>query len=360
MPSTIIPQLFQPIQVGRVKLSHRVVFAPMTRLRSTKSTHVPVASLMKEYYGQRARVPGTLLITEGTLVAPEAGGYDNVPGIWSDEQINAWKEITDTIHSKGSSVFLQICALGRVADPSILGSHNPPLPLVGPSSAPISSQTAILPHPLTIDEIAQFIALFAQGAKNAVYRAGFDGVELHGANGFLLDQFLQDTANDRKDGYGGSLEGRSRFFLEIVDAVARAIGPERTALRLSPWSKFQGMGMADPVPQFTHLVTSLRTNHPDLAYIHVIEPRASGDSDCDYAPHESNDFIRKIWAGKPYISAGGHTKESALEATRKDEWNLVAFGRFYTSNASPSSFHGVQALMDLRTARSPSEVEEWR
>ncbi|KAG5637070.1 hypothetical protein H0H81_005836 [Sphagnurus paluster] len=360
MATITTPRLFQPIQVGNVKLSHRVVLAPLTRMRSTKSTHIPVVPLVKEYYSQRARVPGTLLITEATDIAPQSGGYGNVPGIWSEEQINAWKEITDAVHAKGSFIFLQIWALGRVAPPDALASHEPPLPLLGPSAIPISTRTDVPPRPMTAEEIEEFKGFFAQAAHNAVHLAGFDGVELHGANGYLLDQFLQDVTNDRTDGYGGSVEGRSRFVLEVVDAVARAVGPERTALRLSPWSNFQEMGMADPIPQFTHLVTSLRATHPDLAYIHVIESRVSGNYDRDHAAHESNDFIREIWAGKPYISAGGYTRERALEVTTRSEWELTAFGRFYISNPDlPLKLkHGAELRpYDRKTFYTPAESE---
>ncbi|KAG6817121.1 hypothetical protein H0H87_012642, partial [Tephrocybe sp. NHM501043] len=285
----------------------------------------------KDYYAQRASVPGTLLITEATFVDRRAGGYTNVPGIWNDEQIAAWKEVTDAVHAHGSSIFLQIWALGRVAEPSVLASYDAsePYPLVGASDKPAARKAT--PRPLTLDEIQEYISYFARGAHNAVHRAGFDGVEVHGANGYLVDQFIQDVSNNRTDVYGGSVEGRSKFALDVVDAVVREIGPERTAIRLSPWSKFQDMGMRDPIPQFSHLVTSLRDTHPSLAYIHVVEPRVNGSVDREHETHESNDFLREIWGSRPYISAGGHTEESAVKAAERDT-ELVAFGRYYTSN----------------------------
>ncbi|KAF8055202.1 hypothetical protein FPV67DRAFT_1459215 [Lyophyllum atratum] len=328
MPSTTVPQLFQPIQVGTVSLSHRVVLAPLTRMRATNE-HVPILPLVKEYYAQRAKVQGTLLISEATFIAPQAGGYPNVPGIWSDKQIDAWKEVTDAVHAAGSSIYMQLWALGRVADPSYLAAHDPPFPLVGPSAIPAPGQAS--PRPLTIDEIADYAKLFATAAHNAVNRAGFDGVEIHGANGYLIDQFLQTTSNDRSDQYGGSVENRSRFALEMVDAVTRAVGPERTGLRLSPWSTFQGMGMFDPVPQFTHLVLALRDAHPTMAYLHVVEPRIEGNTDREVKPHESNDFIRLLWEKRAYISAGGYTRETAIKAAERGS-ELVAFGRYYISN----------------------------
>ncbi|KAG6919055.1 hypothetical protein DXG01_009308 [Tephrocybe rancida] len=329
--ASALPQLYQPTKVGAATLSHRVVFAPLTRFRATKSTHVPVLPLVKDYYAQRARVSGTLLITEATFVDRRAGGYHNVPGIWSEEQIAAWKEITNAVHAHGSSIFLQLWALGRVADPSVLASYDTPepYPLVSASDVPETGKPA--PRPLSVDEIKEYTAYYARAAHNAVHRAGFDGVEVHGANGYLIDQFLQDVSNTRTDAYGGSVQGRSRFALEVVDAVVSAVGPERTAIRLSPWNPFQDMGMSDPVPQFSHLVTSLRDAHPSLAYIHVVEPRINGNTDREHEAHESNDFLRAIWGERPYISAGGHTAESAVRAAERST-ELVAFGRYYTSN----------------------------
>ncbi|RDB18129.1 putative inactive dehydrogenase EasA [Hypsizygus marmoreus] len=325
------PTLFQPIDVGGFTLSHRVVFAPLTRFRATKSTHVPIVPLVKEYYSQRSRTPGTLLISEGTLIAAKAGGYANVPGIWSAEQISAWKQVTDAVHANGSHIFLQLWAVGRGADPLVLSSEDPSFDIVGPSAIPLSTQATPVPHELSITEIQEYINIFAQAAKNAVFEAGFDGVEVHGANGYLIDQFFQDVSNTRTDAYGGSTEKRSRFALEIIDAVAKVVGVERTGVRLSPWSKFQDMGMADPIPQFTYFVTQLRIQYPTLAYLHVVEPRISGSVDRVASAHESNDFIRAIWKPLPYITAGAYTRESALQ-TAEETGELVTFGRLYISN----------------------------
>ncbi|KAG6907361.1 hypothetical protein DXG01_009214 [Tephrocybe rancida] len=335
--TSALPKLYQPTKVGAVTLSHRVVFAPLTRFRATKSTHIPVLPLVKEYYAQRASISGTLLITEATFIHPRAGGYHNVPGIWSEEQIAAWKEITTAVHAHGSSIFLQLWALGRAADPSVLASESEssgtpnaePYPFVSASDVPEAGKLA--PRPLSVDEIKEYTSYYARAAQNAVHQAGFDGVEVHGANGYLIDQFLQDVSNRRTDAYGGSVEGRSRFALEVVDAVVRAVGPERTAIRLSPWSQFQDMGMSDPIPQFSHLVTSLRDAHPSLAYIHVVEPRVSGNADREHAAHESNNFLREIWGERPYISAGGHTEKTAVQAAERNT-ELTAFGRYYISN----------------------------
>ncbi|KNZ71964.1 NADPH dehydrogenase 1 [Termitomyces sp. J132] len=325
------PRLFQPINVGTTKLQHRLVLAPLTRFRSTK-THVPVLPLVKEYYSQRSSTPGSLLITEATFIAAKAGGYHNVPGIWNDEQINAWKEVTDQVHANGSFIFVQLWALGRAADPDILSSEGHPF--VAPSPIAIASKPTPLPRELTIDEIQEYTSLYVKAAKNAVEKAGFDGVEIHGANGYIVDQFLQERSNQRSDQYGGSIQARSKFGLDVVDAVVEAIGAERTAIRLSPWSTFQDMGSDDPIPQFSYFVSTLKARHPHMAYLHLVEPRIMGSTDCVAAEHESNDFIRVIWGPAPLIVAGGYTRESAIEIAEAHEGELVAFGRYYISNAS--------------------------
>ncbi|RDB18242.1 putative inactive dehydrogenase EasA [Hypsizygus marmoreus] len=326
------PKLFQPIRIGNITLSHRVVLAPLTRFKATKKSHIPVVPLVKEYYSQRSSTPGTLVITEATFIAAQAGGYANVPGIWSQDQIRAWKEVTTRVHENGSFIFLQLWAQGRAAQPDVLTSED--LSFVAPSPIPLSSRPTPIPRELTIAEIKEYVRLYAQAAKNAIHEAGFDGVEVHGANGYFVDQFLQDVSNQRSDEYGGSVEGRSKFPLEVVDAVVDAVGPERTAIRLSPWSKYQDMAMKDPVPQFSHFVSALKAKHPTLAYLHVVEPRMNGIFDraeSDVAAYESNDFIRAIWNPLPLISAASYTRETAIEAAEK-HGDLIAFGRMYISN----------------------------
>ncbi|RDB20347.1 putative inactive dehydrogenase EasA [Hypsizygus marmoreus] len=330
-PSIATPTLFQPIQVGNMTLSHRLVLAPLTRFKATKTAHVPVVSLVKEYYSQRSSTPGTFLITDATFIAAKAGGYPNVPGIWNPAQISAWKEVTDQVHANDSFIFMQLWALGRAALPEVLAADSS-LSVIAPSPISLSSRSTAVPRELTTAEIQDFVQLYAQAAKNAVLEAGFDGVEVHGANGYLVDQFLQDMSNQRRDEYGGSIEARSRFGLEVVDAIVDAVGPERTAIRVSPWSLFQDMGMQDPVPQFTHFVSTLKAKHPTLAYLHVVEPRISGDADrTTIGAHESNDFIRTIWSPLPLITAGGYTRDTAIEAVEKNG-GLVAFGRWFISN----------------------------
>ncbi|KAF8636063.1 hypothetical protein AX17_003828 [Amanita inopinata Kibby_2008] len=327
-------QLFQPIKLGTLDLQHRVVHAPLTRYKATKKGHVQLMPMVRNYYSQRSSTPGTLLFSEATLIHEKAGGYDKVPGIWSDEQIEAWKQVTEAVHANKSFIFSQLWALGRVAEPQTLRESNPPLPFIAPSpTLPPGADHDELPRAYTIDEIHEVVQLYAQAAKNAVFKAGFDGVEIHGANGYLFDQFLQDVTNLRTDEYGGSIENRSRFCLEVVDAVVEAVGAERVGIRLSPWSPFQGMGMKDPIPQFAHFVSSVKMKHPKLAYLHVIEPRIDGNKDRTSAmqSYESNDFIRAIWSPKPYISAGGYDREKGI-ATADATGSLITYGRHFISN----------------------------
>ncbi|KAJ7749804.1 hypothetical protein DFH07DRAFT_828423 [Mycena maculata] len=328
--STSTTKLFEPIKVGTVTLQHRVVLAPLTRYKAT-TEHVPYLPLVSDYYGQRASKAGSLLITEATFIAARAGGYPHVPGIWSPEQVKAWKVVADAVHAKDSFIFMQLWALGRAADPTQLKSEDPSFPYVSASDVQLTGKKEP-PRPLTVPEIKEYVGLYAQAAKNAI-EAGLDGVEIHSANGYLLDQFLQDLSNKRTDEYGGSVENRARFTLEVVDAVVAAIGAERTAIRFSPWSLFQDMAMADPIPTFSYVISQLAARHPNLAYIHLVEPRINGNTtrpEGEVGTHESNEALRAIWAPRPWIRAGGFTREGALEAAQSGD--LVAFGRLYISN----------------------------
>ncbi|SJL17669.1 related to NADPH2 dehydrogenase chain OYE2 [Armillaria ostoyae] len=325
-------KLFQPIKVGDLTLNHRIVLAPLTRFKSTEKGHVPYTSVMKEYYSQRASDPGTLLITEATLITQKAGVFRNIPGIWTQEQIDAWKEITDAVHAKGSFIFCQLWGQGRAAYASDLKHEDASLEFVAPSAIKLS-YTPETPRPLTLDEIYEYPKLFAQAAVNAVFKAGFDGVELNAVNGFLIDQFIQDVSNQRTDAYGGSIENRARFPLEVIDAVVDAVGAHRTAFRVSPWNTWQEMRMEDPIPTFSYLVAKIGQHHADLAYLHVIEPRVNGTETREDVPGagESNDFIRELWAPRLLISAGGYTREDAMKVA-DEKGGLVAFGRYFISN----------------------------
>ncbi|KAG2753690.1 FMN-linked oxidoreductase [Suillus brevipes Sb2] len=314
--------LFSPIRVGNINLQHRIILAPLTRMRA-HADHVP-GPQAPVYYSQRGSTPGTLLVSEATFISQKAGGYDNVPGIYTDAQVEAWKKVTEAVHEKGSFIFLQLWALGRTADTAVLAKENNS-PLVSASSIPRPEKSDV-PRALTTDEIKEYVATYAAAAKNAI-RAGFDGVEIHGANGYLIDQFIQDVTNERTDEYGGSIENRARFALEITDAVVEAVGAERTGFRISPWGIFNGMGMADPKPQFSYVVEQLRRHK--LAYIHVVEPMPE-----EVSVETNSDFIRDIWEGvegSTFISTNGHTRNSAIETVDK-KGGLVGFGRSFIPN----------------------------
>ncbi|KAH9037670.1 hypothetical protein EDB84DRAFT_1267065 [Lactarius hengduanensis] len=347
--ASLVPKLFQPIRVGAVNLRHRVVLAPMRRSRADgRSVH---GALGLEYYKQRTSVPGTLAITEGTFIAPHAGGYTNIPGIWNDEQVAGWKPITDAVHANGSSIFLQLWVLGRVADADVLrkaGNYS----VVAPSAIALEGYET--PRALTVKEIKEYVQLFAAAAENAVLKAGFDGVEVHAGNGYLPDQFLQTVSNTRTDEYGGSVENRLRFMLEVTDALVDAVGANKVAIRLSPFMTLQGMGMPDPIPTFAELLTRIRDSHPDLAYIHVLE-----GSDIDLtgpgkraATRPSTKFLRDIWGDRPYITNAGYGRDTAIEVVEK-EGGLVSFGRYFISN--PDLPHRLKENIEL----APCDPQTW-
>jgi NADPH2 dehydrogenase len=238
--------------------------------------------------------------------------------------VEGWKKVTEAVHDKGSFIFLQLWALGRAAEIAILAKENDS-PYVGASPIPLPGRTEV-PRELSTDEIKEYVATYVTAAKNAI-RAGFDGVEVHGANGCLIDQFIQDVTNQRTDEYGGSIENRARFALEVVDAVVEAVGAERTGFRISPWGVISGMGMADPKPQFSYVVEQLRKHK--LAYIHVVEPMPA-----EITAEKNSDFLRDIWQGvegSTFISTNGYTRNSAIE-TVDNKGGLIGFGRLFMPN----------------------------
>ncbi|KIP11310.1 hypothetical protein PHLGIDRAFT_21746 [Phlebiopsis gigantea 11061_1 CR5-6] len=332
-------KLFTPIKVGDVTLQHRVVMAPLTRERADEH-HVPTP-MMAEYYAQRASSPGTMLISEATLVAPQAGGRSHVPGLWCEEQVAGWQRVTSTVHAQGSYIYAQLWAMGRAAIPEILQSEGR-YPYVSASDVLLQGKP-FPPRPLTIEEIKEYVEWFAIAAKNAL-RAGFDGVEFHAANGYLIDQFIQDTSNRRTDEYGGSIENRCRFALEIIDAVAQAIGEARTGIRVSPWGAFSDMKMSDPRPTFSFIASEIAKRHPNFAFLHVVEPRVEGADDRVVLEDESNDFLREIWSPRPFISAGAYLRDSALQVS-ESKGDIIAFGRLFISN--PDIVHRLQNDLPL-------------
>lgn len=321
--------LFKPVRVGLLDLQHRIVMAPLTRYR-VADDHVPLDWVI-EHYEQRSSVPGTLLISEATLIAPKAGTYANAPGVWSDAQVAQWKKVVDAVHAKNSFIYLQLWALGRTADAEQLKKEVPDADFV--SSGDIAVDGGPKPRPLTVAEIDEYVTWYATAAHNAVHRAGFDGVEIHGANGYLIEQFIQEGNNNRTDEYGGSIENRNRFALRVVDAVVKTVGAERTGIRLSPFYSTQG---EDIVPTYSHLITELKKF--DLAFLHVIRSRTppANGNEAIYHDEVGLQFARDIWAPRPFLIAGGFTPESAIEAAdlgaAKGENLLVVFGRHFLAN----------------------------
>lgn len=328
--------LFEPLRLGTVELSHRIVMAPLTRLRSRQPGDVP-HGLNAEYYGQRAS-KGGLIITEATDISPSARGYPGAPGIYSPEQIEGWRLVTDAVHAKGGIIFLQIWHTGRVSHSSMQPGHRLP---AAPSAVAVTGMTHMdatgasaefeVPRALDVAEIAAIVSDFRQAAINA-RAAGFDGVEVHGANGYLIDQFLRNGSNLRTDDYGGSIANRARFLLQAVDAVVSGWELGRVGVRLSPWGGFNDMADSDTLALFDHAARELGTR--GIAYVHVVGPRADQNSDVNAidsdAPDAAHTF-RDAFGG-PIISAGGYVSETAARAVAEGGADAIAFGRLFIAN----------------------------
>ncbi|SHG65127.1 alkene reductase [Bradyrhizobium erythrophlei] len=331
------PSLFSPLQVGPYRLTHRVVMAPLTRMRAERPSLAP-RPLNAEYYAQRA-TPGGLIIAEASPVM--AGGFGNpgVPGIHSEAQVKGWRAVVDAVHARGGLIFLQLWHVGRVSHSSFQpGGALPVAPSAVPISAELKTMTADgkpasyeTPRALETSEIAGIVEAFRQGASNAM-KAGFDGVEIHGANGYLIEQFLQSRSNLRTDRYGGGIESRARFLMEITEAVIGVWGASRVGVRLSPYGIANDSGEADPMPLYSHVVQTL--NPLGLAYLHFIEPRSSGAGRAE-VNHQNVPsamvLFRPIWKGI-LITAGGFTGETANAAIADGHADAIAFGRIFISN----------------------------
>ncbi|CAG8214222.1 unnamed protein product [Penicillium olsonii] len=319
--------IFEPLDIGQCRLQHRIVMAPMTRFR-TDSDHSPLP-ITKEYYSQRSHTPGTLIISEGTAVSETLVGLSQWAGCWSETQLQKWKDITQEVHSKGCYLFLQLCCAGRTADKGFPKLSSGDIPLEAKASAIETEDDDIPPKPMNDQEIQDAIRDHAIAARNAI-AAGFDGVELHGANGYLIDQFIQESCNNRTDKWGGSVENRSRFALEVTAAVIDAIGANRVGFRISPWSTYHSIVPCDPEAQFTHLVRELKKM--ELAYLHVITSRVDNWYDVDRT--KPLDFVFDSWRrDKPVIITGGFDAESAKRAVEEHNGFNVAigFGRSFAS-----------------------------
>ncbi len=331
------PSLFSPLRVGPYQLNHRLVMAPLTRMRAEKPSLAP-RPLNAEYYGQRA-TPGRLIIAEASPVMATGHGSPGTPGIYSEQQIEGWRGVIDAVHAKGGLIFLQLWHVGRVSHSSFQpGGVLPVSSSAVPISAPLKTMTADgkpapyeTPRALETNEIAGVVDSFRQAARNA-REAGFDGVEIHGANGYLIEQFLQSHTNLRTDQYGGSITNRARFLMEITQAVIEVWGADRVGVRLSPYGVANGSGEADPMPLYTHVVQAL--DPLGLAYLHFIEPRSSGAGRAE-VNHQNVPsamvLFRPIWSGV-LISAGGFTGEAAEAAIAAGHADAIAFGRIFISN----------------------------
>jgi N-ethylmaleimide reductase len=318
--------LLSPYQLGSLQMKNRMVMAPLTRSRA-EAGNVP-SQMAATYYSQRAGAG--LIITEATQVAPGAQGYISTPGIHSPEQVAGWKAVTDAVHAAGGLIFMQLWHVGRISHPDF---RNGELPVAPSAIAPRGLQTYTpggmkdipTPRALETSEIAGIVEEFRQAAANAK-AAGFDGVEVHGANGYLLDQFLQDGTNQRTDQYGGSVENRARLLLEVVDAV-KDVWDERVGVRLSPGGSFNDMCDCHPEQTFSYAARQLAAKN--LAYLHLIEPaQAQGEHP---QPDLSARFFRPLFPGT-LILAGGYTQERANAVLQANLADLVAFGQLFIAN----------------------------
>ena len=322
-----MPNLFDPLRVGDLTLPNRVVMAPLTRLRAGP-THIPNA-LMAEYYGQRAAAG--LLITEGVPVTPQGVGYAGVPGIWSKEQTEGWKQVTRAVHDKGGRIFMQIWHVGRISDPSHLNGETP----VGPSAIAAKGHVSLLrperpyptPRPLSTEEVAGVVEAFRQGAENA-QAAGFDGVQLHGANGYLIDQFLRDSSNLRTDEYGGSPENRVRLLREVMERLIAVWGNDRVGVRLSPNGDSQGVDDSNPAAVFGLAAKELEKLKP--AFVELRQPGPDGTFGATQVPQQDG-LIRQHFTG-PLVLNSDYTPEQAAADIASGRADAISFGRPFISN----------------------------
>ncbi|TYJ32458.1 hypothetical protein E1A91_A05G035900v1 [Gossypium mustelinum] len=339
------PTLFSPYKMGKFNLSHRVVLAPMTRCRALNGIPRPA---LAEYYTQRS-TPGGFLITEGTLISDTGAGFPHVPGIYNEEQVEAWKMIVDAVHAKGGIIFCQLWHVGRASHTVYQPGGVAP---ISSTNKPISKRWRILmpdgsygiypkPRPLETSEIQEVVEHYRKAALNAI-RAGFDGIEIHGAHGYLIDQFLKDGINDRTDEYGGSLANRCKFLMQIVQAVASAIGIDRVAVRMSP--AIDHLDATDSNPLNLGLAVIERLNKlqlqlgSKLAYLHVTQPRYHAYGQTESGKHGNEDeeayllrALKRTYLGT-FMCSGGFNRELGMQAVAEGDADLVSYGRLFISN----------------------------
>ena len=323
-------KLLEPIQLGKYKLKNRMVMAPLTRNRATEG-NVPQA-INAEYYGQRSTAG--LIISEATQISPQGQGYPFTPGIHSADQIAGWTRVTQEVHDQGGLIFLQLWHVGRVSHPCF--QPNGELPVAPSAIAPADPaltftgpQPSVVPRALDTSDIPGIIEDYRQAAEHAL-AAGFDGVEVHGANGYLLDQFLQDGSNHRRDEYGGSIPNRARLLLAVISAVVDVWGHDRVGVRLSPSGTFGSISDSNPKALFSYVVEQL--DRLDLAYLHLVEPRVQNNETVDNPDMAlSTAYFRTLYHGI-LISAGGHSQTTGEETLTAGHADLIAYGRLYISN----------------------------
>ena len=330
------PKLFMPVQLGSLKLKHRVVMAPLTRSRSEQLGGIP-SDMMAQYYSDRAS-DGGLIVGEATNISLTAQGWYGAPGLYTDQQVEGWKRVVRAIHAKSGFVFAQLWHTGRSSHFDNQGGNTPISASVDPSywedpnhlvSAPSGWVQPSAHRALDISEIPGIVEDYRKAAAHAK-AAGFDGVELHAGNGYLLDQFLQDGSNKRTDSYGGSIENRSRFLLEVVEAVTSVWGGDRVAVRIAPAGTWNHMRDSNPTALFTYVAEQL--NRFGLAYLHIIEPRVKGNVTIHKGQGPiAAEQLRKVFKGQ-IIAAGGFEPETAESAIESGVADAVAFGRHFVAN----------------------------
>jgi len=321
-------KLFTPLKAGAIPLKNRIVMAPLTRNRAKAEDDTPY-DIHVDYYAQRAGAG--LIVTEGSQISPQGKGYAWTPGIYSDAQVEGWKKVTDAVHARGGRIVIQIWHVGRISHGTLQPNGEAP---VGPSAIAANSRTfdgtgfveTPTPRALEIDEIPGIVEDYRKAAANAM-KAGFDGVEIHAANGYLIDQFLRDSSNKRTDAYGGSIENRTRFLNEVLEAVVSEIGADRTGIRLSPFSSANDISDSDPMALFGHAVDIV--NGYGLAYLHLVEGQTGGPRDL---PEGAS--LEALYGRFKGVRMGnnGYTRDMAIEAVETGKVDLVAFGKLFISN----------------------------
>lgn len=341
-----ISSLFEPIRLGAIDLRNRMVMAPLTRGRSGPD-RIPNA-LMAEYYQQRASAG--LIITEATQVSEQAAGWAETPGIYSEAQIQAWQQVTDAVHQQGGKIVLQLWHTGRASHPDFQVNGALPIsasaiPPVGEIHTPQGKKPFVTPRAVSLEEIPGIVQDFAQATRNA-RQAGFDGVEIHAANGYLIDQFLRDGTNQRQDAYGGTIENRARFLLEVTEAVVNAWSADHIGVRLSPTNAFNDMRDSNPIATFTYAAQALNTYN--LAYLHLLE--ALPGHLLAVEGERVSPYIRKVYQG-PLIINGGYDAASGAAAIANQDADLVAYGIPFIANPDlPERFAQQAPLNEPDTA----------